>query len=551
MATRVALARTACAAALAVACFAVPATPAHAAHRTGRYLVAFEHERTVRSSGALSAVLSRAGVRKAGRGVPRAGIATVRGSAAAIRVLRRNRSVKAVSAEWQRDFRRVPNDPALRTPETCCSGVPAGTPIQWTLAREGFPAAWNVTTGEGAVVGVLDSGIDGSHPELRGKIASADAIGTSTSARTDQDGHGTHVSGLACAGTNDGLATAGAGWNCRLALVKIPRLLDEDIVDGIYRAVGRGADAVNMSFGGGGENAVLDQAIDYAVARRVVLVAAASNDPVEDQGAPASQLQPGDAPNIAAGRGLVVTAADFADTRASTGRGPQVSLAAYGFFDETAGPPGLVSTYPANRTSRDLTCPLMCSRTRFSGSNDYAYLEGTSMAAPQVTALAAMVGHLNPYLSAHQKIRLIKQTARRSGGWSPELGWGIVDAGRAVESARRIDRLAPSSRARAKKRVRRKRQRSGRRARRAVLRVRWRGHDAAGGAGLVASRVRSYALYMKRGRGHYRRIRRATRRHSARLRLRRGSYRFYTRAIDRAHNRERRPRRADVRVRVR
>lgn len=532
-------------------CVAIPAAPAQAAHRTGRYLVAFDHKRTVRSSGALSAVLSRAGVRKAGRGVPLAGIATVRGSAGAIRALRRTRGVKAVSAEWQRDFRRVPNDPALRAPETCCSDVPAGTPIQWTLAREGFPAAWNVTTGDGAIVGVLDSGIDGNHPELRGKIASADAIGTSTSARTDQDGHGTHVSGLACAGTNDGLATAGAGWNCRLALVKIPRLYDEDIVDGIYRAIGRGAVAVNMSFGGGGGNAVLDQAIDYAVARRVVLVAAASNDPVEDQGAPASQLQPGDAPNIAAGRGLVVTAADFANTRASTGRGSQVSLAAYGFFDESAGPPGLVSTYPANSTARDLTCLLMCPRTSFSGSDDYAYLEGTSMAAPQVTALAALVGHLNPYLSAQQKIRLIKQTASGGGRWGPELGFGIINAGRAVEVARRIDRLAPSSRARAKKRVRRKRLRSGRRARRAVVRVKWRGRDAAGGPGLVPSRVRSYAVYMKRGRHRYRRIRRATRRHSARLKLRRGTYRFYTRAIDRAGNREAKPRRADVRVRIR
>ena len=544
--------RTFPALAVAVAAFAALApASASAAHRTGRYLVAFDHSRTVRSSSALSAVLSRAGVRRAGSGVPRLGIATVRGGAGSIRALRRDPSVAAVSAEWARDYRAVPNDPALRSPEGCCSGVPAGTPIQWSLAREGFPAAWNVTRGDGAIVGVLDSGVDAGHRELAGKVASADAIGTSTSPLTDQDGHGTHVSGLACAATNDGVATAGAGWNCRIAMVKIPRLLDEDVVAGIDRAISRGARAINMSFGGGGNTTVVDMAIDRAVKRGVVLVAAASNDPTEGQGAPASQLQPNDAPDIAAGRGLVVTAAGFNDRRAGTGFGSQVSIAAYGFFSPTSGPAGLVSTFPRNRTSRDFGCPLICSRATFSGSDAYAYLEGTSMAVPQVTAVAALVGRLNPYISARQKIRLIKQTARRPGGWTPDLGWGILDAGRAVEGARRLDRHAPGSRARARKRVKRRRGRSGRRTRRAVLRVKWRGRDRAGAPRLIPSGIRSYALYMRRGHRRYRRIRRATRRHSARLKLRRGVYRFYTRAIDRSRNREAKPRRADVRVVVR
>ena len=80
-----------------------------------------------------------------------------------------------------------------------------------------------------------------------------------------------------------------------------------------------------------------------------MLVASASNDDVADQGAPAVELQPGDAPDINAGRGLVVTAAEFDDTRAGTGFGGQISLAAYGFFDDgTLGPPGLISTYPRN-----------------------------------------------------------------------------------------------------------------------------------------------------------------------------------------------------------
>jgi subtilisin family serine protease len=445
-------------------------------------------------------------------------------------------------------MRLAPNDPALRTAETEFGGIPGGGPIEWWLQREGFPAAWDVTTGDGAVVGVVDSGIDGAHPELAGKIASAEAT-DGTDPRTDPEGHGTHVSGLACAATGNGIGVAGAGFNCRIALVKVPSpsIPDLDIINGIHIAVDRGAQAINMSFGGGPPSPALDAAIDYAVQKGVVLVAAASNDPVEDQGAPASQLQQGDAPNIDAGRGLVVTAADFSDQRAGTGFGPQVSLAAYGFFSQSNGPPGLVSTYPGSQTTDDFgTCtPVMtpnCLRRNIGGDNRYAYLEGTSMATPQVTALAALVARLNPFLTLREKLRLLKASAR-GGTWNADLGWGIIDAGRAVDSARRVDHLAPASKARSRRRVRVKP-----RNKRAAVRIRWSGSDPAGAPKLIPSGLRSFDLYMRRGKGRYRRIRRATRKRSALLRLKPGVYRFYTRATDAAHNAEAAPRRADARL---
>ncbi len=526
--------------------------PAEAARPTGRYLVAFEQASTARSSAALSAVLARTGTRRAGRGVPQLRIATVRGSTAAIARLRRDRAVRSVSVEWERDLRRVPNDPALSTPETeFTTGVPGGTPIQWALARQGFPRAWDFATGSGAIVAVLDTGADVGNPELAGKIATADGVGAQAPL-SDSDGHGSHTGGLACAATDNGIGVAGAGFGCRLAVVKLGlnpvtgAIRDEDIVDGIRLATNRGADAINMSFGGGATNAALGLAIDYAVARGVVLVASASNDDVGDQGSPAADLQPGDAPDIGAGRGLVVTAAEFDDTRAGTGFGGQISVAAYGFFDDGLnGPPGVISTYPRNSTPREGTTPLDgcdCRRGLADGSH-YAYLQGTSMAAPQVAGLAGLISALNPFMTLRDKLTVIKQTARRSGDWGPELGWGIIDAGRAVEAARRIDRRVPSSKARAK---RRNRVRRGRK--RARLRVKWSLSDAAGAPGVLASGVRDSDLYYKRGRGRYRRIRTATRRRSALLRLRPGIYRFYTRVRDRSGNLEAKPRRADVRV---
>ncbi len=539
--------RTACACAAVAAALLLAllsAGAADAARLTGRQLVVFDKPSSARSSSVLTTVLARAGVVRAGPGIPRLGIATVRGPEGALARLRRDPSVRSVSPEWQRDLRRMPNDPALTTPETEFGGLPGGAPLQWTLARENFPAAWEVTTGGGAIVGVLDSGVDGNHPELSGKLHSLDEIGTSTGATVDTEGHGTHVSGLACAATNDGRATAGAGWDCRIAVVKVERLFDEDIIAGINTAVARGADAINMSFGGGGTSAALDLAIDRAVAAGVVPVAAAGNSGETEQGAPASLLQPGNAPDITAGRGLVVTAADFLDRRAGTGRGTQISMAAYGFYRESGGPPGIISTFPSNPTSFEsgLSGGCGCRRT-VAGDPRYAYLLGTSMATPQVAALAAMVGNLNPFLSAPEKIRLIKETARRSGGWNPDLGWGILDAGRAVDAARRIDRTPPSSKARARKRLRLRG-----RARKAALSVRWRGSDRPGAAALLASGVASYDLYMKRERGRYRRVRVATRRPSAKLRLRPGVYRLYTRARDRGGNLEGAPPKADVRL---
>jgi subtilisin family serine protease len=440
----------------------------------------------------------------------------------------------------------MPNDPALTAQQ---ADAPPGTPVEWWLGRSGFPAAWDVTTGAGALVGIIDSGIDGGHPQLAPKIAAAEQFGGVGGPGSDEDGHGTHVSGLACAATEDGSAVAGAGWDCRILMMKTPLLRDEDIINGIFRAVALGADAINMSFGGGEPTSAIQSAIDFAFQRNVVLVAAASNDPVTDQGSPASQLQPNDAPQIESGLGLVVTAVDFGDLQAGTGRGPQISLAAYGFFDGTApfaGPIGLLSTYPPSTTGEVPPVVVCVCRTDFAGDPRYAYLEGTSMAAPQVTATAAMIGELNPLLTAAEKIRLIKETARRSDGWRSDIGWGILDAGRAVDAARRIDKTAPASRADARRAVRTRRGR-----RRARLRVRLEGVDPSPTPALLPSGIASFDLFQKRGRGRFRRVRQGVQGSSVLLRLRPGVYRFFTRATDAAGNSEAAPGGADVRVAVR
>lgn len=349
----------------------------------------------------------------------------------------------------------VPNDPALLDAESS-PGTDPGTAIQWWATRLRLPTAWGVARGGGIRVGVVDSGADAEHPDLKAKIARAidEDETTSTRARTDEQGHGTHVAALACGAANNGEGLAGAGFNCRLVVVKTD-LSDTSVAASIVAAVKAGARVLNFSFGASGRTrapAVLRRAIDYALERDVVMLAAAADEPVTEQGDPANYLQPtGTGSKIAQGRGLVVTAATADDVRASyAGRGSQISVAGYGSYRVTSsgaptGPSGVFSAFPRQSTLLDTgsfsafgpTTPPCGCRTSYRGSEAYAYLSGTSMATPQVAGVVALVRAANKRLTARQVIRIVKGTARRSGGYGRELGWGIVDAAAAVTLAKR------------------------------------------------------------------------------------------------------------------
>jgi serine protease len=535
---------------------------AHAAPapRTGRLLVTLEPRTAAPVPAAPTAtaraVAAAAGAAPSGPFVPQIGLATVRPSPgqslrALARRLRGDPRVRAVGVEHRGELRFQPNDPALALPETAPDTAP-GTTVEWWAARSGFLQAWDISQGAGATVAVIDTGAEVGHPELAGRVAGLQTFDTArTPAGLDTIGHGTHVASLACAAGNNGVGLAGAGLGCRLLVVKSD-FTDASVAASIVWAVDNGADAINMSFGtppGAQASLPVINALDYAIAHGVVLVAAAADDPIEDQGYPASALQPtGSGPDITQGRGLSVTAADFFDRRAQfAGRGTQISLAAYGTYqgDDDNGPPGIFGAFTSALNALDIGAigdrrPCRC-RVTFAADPRYAYLQGTSMAAPMVAAAAALVRRLNPDMGALEIARLIKQTARRppGTGWNPELGWGILDAGTALATARTLDRRPPTSRIRA----------LPRRTRRTALTLRWRGRDVPR-AGIALSGLARYELWRSvNGRAPRRLL--STRRRSGRVRLRRGSrYRFFTVAVDKAGNREPAPRLGDVRLTV-
>lgn len=500
------------------------------------------------SAAAAAAVAARNGVRPTGPRAPQIGLLTVRPrpgetADAALRRLRDDPAVADVSREGRMRLRYVPNDPALSAPELS-PRTPGGTTQQWWASPMGLPDAWTVTRGRTALVAVIDTGADGAHPELARKIRDAidlDETFGNGPATTDENGHGTHVASLACAQADNRIGIAGAGFGCGLLIIKSD-LTDSSVATGIVEAVDRGADAINMSFGSesGRGSAALRRAVDYAVAKKVVLVAAAADQPTAEQGYPSNVLQPsGTAAAIDTGRGLSVTAATANGRRASfAGYGSQISVAGYGSYGADGGPAGLLGAFPLGETEQESgERPCRC-RTTLDGDSRYAYLEGTSMAAPLVTAVAALVRDLNPDLSLRQTLRLIKQTARRSSpGWTPDLGWGIVDGGAAVNAAQAIDATAPASRVRVARRAG-----DGRRVTLAV-----RGADR-GPRGVVRSGIARFEVFRAAPGRRARRVAQTTGA-PVTVAVPRGGAGFFSVAVDRAGNREARPARPDVRLR--
>ena len=528
------------------------ATPHQAAaDRTGRALVLLEQpsaDATASARRAGRAVIARHGLRRAGPTVPEVGVLTVRPArgeslAALAARVERDPRVERVEPEYRHTPRVVPSDPALSQPDPAVNGEVH----QWYLHRQRFPGAWDLSQGIGAVVGVIDSGIDSAHPELSGKIAAVRDFDGLTVGTGDEVGHGTHVGGLACAATNNGAGVAGAGHECRLVLEKSD-LTSASVIASLVDATRSGAAVINMSFGGGRLSTGERRALNYALSRDVVLVAAAADAPIPEQGHPAKDLQPtGTGRNLDSGRGLVVTAADLSGGRAPfAGRGSQISLAAYGDTGANVPAAGIFSTFPANTTqietggSSPPMQPCPACRTIFNADNRYAYLQGTSMAAPQVAGAVALVRSANPKLRRSSVVRLMKETATRSGGWTTDLGWGILNAEAAVRRAVELgqDTVAPST------------SRRGGRSRRVGGRftLRWRGRDLAP-PGIRPAGIESYAVYVKRGRRY--KLLATTTANRYRYRGRRGKrYAFLVRARDRAANVEPAPRRPDFLVRV-
>jgi thermitase len=236
---------------------------------------------------------------------------------------------------------------------------------QWQYPKIQAPDAWAVVTGTSQVaIAILDTGIDQSHEDLRSKVAQNVNFTTSGSF-DDRYGHGTHVAGSAAASTNNGKGVAGTCPNCGLYNVKV---LDDNgsgawswIANGIVWAADNGAKVINLSLGGSTGSKTVENAVNYAWGKGVVLVAAAGNSNTD------SPLYPAAYENV-----IAVAATDQNDNKASfSNYGTWVDIAAPGV--------SILSTAPDHRN-------------RIWGFGvKYGIGSGTSMATPHVAGTAGLV----------------------------------------------------------------------------------------------------------------------------------------------------------------
>jgi subtilisin family serine protease len=312
--------------------------------------------------------------------------------------LRGDPDVVAASPNYVRHAQVIPSDPLF--------------PQQWWLSRIEAPAAWDVTRGDSSIViAILDSGVDPDHPDLTGKLLdgvsklSTDPTNPSTcpantTVRDDYD-HGTHVTGIAAARTDNGVGVAGVGWAPMVLPVKVLDChgdgSDDDVIAGIDYAISRGVRVINLSFGGPGQSDVLDAAIARAWQAGIVVTAASGNGRTDEPYYPA-----------ASPHAIAVTATDQSDRFATTysNFGSYVSVAAPGS--------DILSTLPTYRSS----------------TNPYAVKTGTSMSSPQVAGLAALLWSEHPTYPVNRIIGLIYISADRLSGCPTGISCAYDESGR-------------------------------------------------------------------------------------------------------------------------
>jgi serine protease len=250
----------------------------------------------------------------------------------------------------------APNDPLLKD--------------QWHMERIGASRAWDFATGRGVTVAVVDTGIacETYGPYTKGSdLADTECVTgwnfvTGNEHANDDQGHGTHVAGTIAQSTDNAIGGAGVAFHARLMPVKV---LNEsgwgttaDVADGIRWAAEHGAHVINLSLGGPRNSSVLQKAIDFALSKGVVVVAAAGNTGGRVQ-------YPGASDGV-----IGVSASDPDDKIAKfSSRGDGVDIAA----------PGV-----------NVTQQTICNKGRDKCERFPAY-NGTSMASPHVAGAAALM----------------------------------------------------------------------------------------------------------------------------------------------------------------
>jgi len=311
----------------------------------------------------------------------------------------------------------VPNDPVY--------------PYQWHMPQIQMEQAWDVASGSGVVVAVIDTGV--AYENYAGFAQAPDLAGTSFTPGcdfvnndyhpNDDDGHGTHVTGTVAQTTNNSLGVAGVAHDATIMPIKVCHADGcpwADVADGITWAADYGANVINLSLGGS-HASVVEDAVNHALSNGVVVVAAAGNENESSLGCPACY------PGV-----IAVGATDYNRNRApysSYGCDPEGS----GHCLDVVAPGGDTSADANGDTYPDGVLQQTFEFACLGGAPDftefvYCFVNGTSMASPHVAGAAALLLDANPALTPQQVGDCLRNTAldRGDSGYDLEYGYGLI-----------------------------------------------------------------------------------------------------------------------------
>ncbi|MCH9683734.1 MAG: S8 family peptidase [Deltaproteobacteria bacterium] len=300
--------------------------------------------------------------------------------------------------------------------------------LQWHMEQIRAPEAWARTTGEGAVVAVIDTGVawkDGKGvrklPDLAGTtFVAGESFISGLPEGLDDHAHGSHVAGTIAQATNNGVGVTGVAYGSSIMPLKVLSKDGRGSVGGIANAIryaaDNGAHVINMSLGGPLPSRVLAKAIEYAHSKGVTTVCAAGNEKRSRVGYPAANKY-----------AVAVSAVDYGRKLTFYSNwGKAIDVAAPG-GDTRSDKNGDGHPDGVLQNTIKIGEPM---------ANDYLWFQGTSMASPHAAGVAALIvsaGVTNP----DEVERIMKETAIHptKADWDDKYGAGIVDASAAVASA--------------------------------------------------------------------------------------------------------------------
>jgi len=270
---------------------------------------------------------------------------------------------------------------------------------QWHLPKIQAPTAWGLepTLGQGIVIAILDTGVDGTHPDLAGQMVPGWNSYDNNSSTIDVYGHGTKVAGTTAATSYNGIGVASVAGQASIMPVRISDPTGyaywSTVAQGLTWAADHGAQVANISYDGVSGSSTVQSAAQYMRNKGGVVVVAAGNS--------------GGLESIAASSTLIsVAATDSNDARAS--------FSSYGTYVDLAAPGvGIWTT---------------------TNGGGYGSVSGTSFSSPIVAGVVALMKKVNPALTPADIDSILAKTADDRGdpGWDQYYGYGRVNAANAV-----------------------------------------------------------------------------------------------------------------------